>query len=279
MAGYVSNRFDSNPSAKELAERINRLGPWLKDADGLDMQSVIDQKLEPFKTNIPQSEIEKYKRGIELLSRSNNYPQTKLDNFYRSLKYKRLVYMDGVWHFVNKLNTNWSDITDLLVDLFIRGGQLEKVLSVTDLKSFLLKNKKYLSKLLDKYFRDRNEYLDYTINAKIRTAEGDESEDVIEGFLIQNGFTIEYRGSNGDFIDMVFGADIIASHPVHGLKIIQVKKSGPYWQSLGRYNVDWVGIGNGVKIYDKNTKEDITDTLISGDVDEMVENFIRTGKI
>ena len=288
MAGYVSNRFDSNPEAKRLAERINRLGPWLSGKDGLDMQTVIDAKLEPFKTNIPQEDIEKYKRGIELLTRSNNYPQTRLDKFYRSLKYKRLVYVDGVWHFANKLNTNWSDIADLLVDLFIRGRQLEKVLSVKDLKSFLLENKEYLSGLLDKYFRNANEYLGYTINAEIRTAEGDESEDIIENFLTDNEFTIEYRGSNGDFIDMVFGADIIANHPVHGLKLIQVKKSGPYWSDLGRYNVDWVGIGNGVKIYDKNTEEDITDTLkvgditdtlIDDDVDEMVGKFINTGNI
>lgn len=289
MAGYVSNRFDNNQKAKDLALRINRLGPWLykdqiinKDGsveEGLGMQSVIDGKLNPLKTNIPQKNIENYKRGVELLKSSGNYPEWKLNNFYKSLKYKKLVYVDGEWHFVNKLNTNWSDVTDLLVDLFIKGNQLENISTISNLKSFLLKNKKYLSRLLDKYFKGVHQYLEYTKNTEIRSVEGEESEDVIEGFLTENGFTIEYRGGNGDFIDMIFGADIIVKHPKHGLKVVQVKKSGPYWGSLGKYNVDWIGIGDGVKIYDKNTKEDITNTLIEDKGDEMVESFFDTGKL
>lgn len=289
MGKYISDRFKNNPQAYELAKRIDSLGSWLvKDKienedgtveEGLGMQGVIDEKLAPYKEDIPKSEIDKFTRAVEILGRTGKYSDQKLKNFIYSLKYKKLVYENGEWHFVNKLNTNWSDITDLIVDLFVRGGQIEKVSNINDLKSFLLKNKQYLSKLLNKYFTGEKEYFNYTINTKIKSAEGEVAEDKIEKFLIDNNFTILYRGGNGDFIDMVFGADIIVSHPKYGIKIIQVKKSGPLWKFLGNYNVDWVGIGDNLKIYDKITKEDITDSLKDSSQDDIVETFIKTGKI
>jgi hypothetical protein len=109
----------------------------------------------------------------------------------------------------------------------------------------------------------------------VNSGGGEEAEDVIEGFLSENGFEILYRGGNGDFLDMIYGTDIIVKHPKHGIKTIQVKENTPNWG----YNVDWVGIGNGIKIYDNKTKEDITDLLRDGSEDDMVENFIKSGKI
>jgi hypothetical protein len=125
MAGYVSNRFDNNPKAKDLALRINRLGSWLSKSpwkkvsgkwvesinNGLGLKKIINQKLEPLKTNIPQSDIDRYAKGLKLLYATGKYDRQEIIDTYESLKTKKLVYVDGEWHFVNKLNTNWSDIT------------------------------------------------------------------------------------------------------------------------------------------------------------------------
>lgn len=293
MKSYVSDRFDNNPKAKKLAERINDLGPWLYKSpwkrvsgkwvedvnNGLGLRKIVEQKLSPLKTNIPKEEMGNYGKALKLLYSTGNYDRQEIIDVYDSLKDKKLVFTDGEWHFINKLNTNWGDITDLLVDLFIKTGEIDEISSNKDLKTHLFNRRGEISNLLDLHFKSADDYLEYTKNTKIRSAAGEESEDVIEGFLTENGFTIEYRGGNGDFIDMIFGADIIVKHPKHGLKVVQVKKSGPYWGDLEKYKVDWIGIGNGIKIYDKNTKEDITNTLIEDKGDEMVETFFDTGKL
>lgn len=289
MAGYVSNRFDNNPKAKDLALRINRLGSWLSKSpwkkvsgkwvesinNGLGLKKIINQKLEPLKTNIPQSDIDRYAKGLKLLYATGKYDRQEIIDTYESLKTKKLVYVDGEWHFVNKLNTNWSDITDLIVELVIRMGDLDRVSTEKNLKQYLYNIRGEISSYLDTHFNNTNEYLDFIKNTQVNSGGGEEAEDVIEGFLSENGFEILYRGGNGDFLDMIYGTDIIVKHPKHGIKTIQVKENTPNWG----YNVDWVGIGNGIKIYDNKTKEDITDLLRDGSEDDMVENFIKSGKI
>jgi len=289
MAGYVSNRFDNNPKAKDLALRINRLGSWLSKSpwkkvsgkwvesinNGLGLKKIINQKLEPLKTNIPQSDIDRYAKGLKLLYATGKYDRQEIIDTYESLKTKKLVYVGGEWHFVNKLNTNWSDITDLIVELVIRMGDLDRVSAEKNLKQYLYNIRGEISSYLDTHFNDTNEYLGFVNNTQVNSGGGEEAEDIIEGFLEENGFTIEYRGGNGDFIDMIYGADIIVRHPEHDIKTIQVKENTPNWD----YNVDWVGIGNGIKIYDNKTKEDITDSLRDSSEDDMVESFIKSGKI
>ena len=282
MAGYVSNRFDNNPKAKDLALRINRLGSWLSKSpwkkvsgkwvesinNGLGLKKIINQKLEPLKTNIPQSDIDRYAKGLKLLYATGKYDRQEIIDTYESLKTKKLVYVDGEWHFVNKLNTNWSDITDLIVELVIRMGDLDRVSAEKNLKQYLYNIRGEISSYLDTHFNDTNEYLGFVNNTQVNSGGGEEAEDIIEGFL-------EDRGGNGDFIDMIYGADIIVRHPEHDIKTIQVKENTPNWD----YNVDWVGIGNGIKIYDNKTKEDITDSLRDISEDDMVESFIKSGKI
>lgn len=288
MAKYVSNRFD-NPKANKLSERISKLGPWLSKSpwrkvegkwdesinNGLGLKKILNQKLEPLKSNIPQEDIDRYGKGLKLLYSTGNYDKQEIIDTYESLKTKKLIYVDGEWHFANKLNTNWFDISELITELIIRRGELDVVYEQNNLKEYLYNIRKQISSYLDDHFKSDKEYLDYVSNAKIRSGSGEEAEDAIEGFLSENGFTIEYRGGNGDFLDMIYGTDIIVRHPKYGVKTIQVKENTPDWS----YNVDWVGVGAGIKIYDNKTKEDITDTLKDNSKDDMVDNFIKSGKI
>lgn len=288
MGKYESTRFE-NPKANELAERINALGPWLsrsswKKVDdnwvsdinyGLGLKKIINQKLESLKTNIPQSEIDKVAKGLKILYSTGNYDRDEIINTYESLKTKKLVYVDGEWHFVNKLNTNWSDTAELITELIVRMGDLDKVYEEKNIKEYLYNIRGDISTYLDKNFKNKKEYLNYTNNTRVNSAAGEEAEDAIEGFLSENGFEIVYRGGNGDFLDMIYGTDIIVKHPKYGIKTIQVKENTPNWD----YNVDWVGVGAGIKIYDNKTKEDITDSLKDTSEDDIIENFIKTGNL
>jgi len=168
------------------------------------------------------------------------------------------------WHYVNKLNTNYSDTSELLTRIIEKMGNIDvlydwiqKDPSPDRIKKFLEKSiKPKISQLLKEYFKDKMEILEFTRNSKYNTEIGEAAERKIEELLENNGFTILYRGGNGDLVDMIFGADIIAERFDKGIVLIQVKSSGPKWDSLGYYNVDWVAIGNG-KIYDKETRQEI----------------------
>jgi hypothetical protein len=99
--------------------------------------------------------------------------------------------------------------------------------------------------------------MNYTNNITRNSKIGEDNENKIKSKLEKNGFEILYQGGDGDFIDMIFGADLIISREDYGILLVQVKTTGPYWEQLNNYNVDWVAIGTTEKIFDKDTKKEV----------------------
>ena len=276
MARYTCDNFSGD--ANEVCKRINKLGSWLSDYKGLNMRKIIDDKLSSLVSPVPEDKKQTYIDALKLIYSTGKYNRDEIIAAKNKIDNSRLVFSDGEWHFVNKLNTNYSDLSELLTELFVRGNVIQKLKNTPNIQDYLLSIKNDISKLLDKYFLNTEEYKNFINNTLVNSSVGEESEQRIEDFLVSNGFNIEYRGGNGDFIDMIFGADIIAKHPKFGLKLIQVKYSGPYWESLSKYNVDWVGIGKDLQIYDAKTKQNITQTIIDEkQIDSVIENFLNTG--
>jgi hypothetical protein len=123
-------------------------------------------------------------------------------------------------------------------------------------KEGLLSIKKYLPKLIDKYFDDPKKLLDYTQNTKTTSRFGEVAEQDVKNKLIDLGFSVDYEGGNGDLIDMVYGTDLIMTNPNYGTKTIQVKASENSWNRNDGYKyVDWVIIAKPFTIYDNKTKE------------------------
>lgn len=278
MARYTCDNFSGD--ANEVCKRINKLGSWLSDYKGLNMRKIIDDKLSSLVSPIPEDKKQSYIDALKLIYSTGKYNRDEIIAAKNKIDNSRLVFSDGEWHFVNKLNTNYSDLSELLTELFVRGNVIQKLKNTPNIQDYLLSIKDSISKLLDKYFLNAEEYKNFINNTLVNSSVGEESEQKIEDFLESNGFNIEYRGGNGDFIDMIFGADIIARHPKFGLKLIQVKYSGPYWESLSKYNVDWIGIGKDLQIYDVKTKQNITQTIIDEkQIDSVIENFLNTGML
>ena len=248
----------------EVCKSFNSLQSWISSYKGLNLRRDIESYLNDLYTNIPQEDLDKFMKGVEFIKQTGKYSDDEVENNVEGIKNSKLIYIDGEWHYVNKLNTNYSDTSELLTTIIEKMGKMDEVYNwlIKDpnperVKNFLLKSiKPNISNFLNTTFKDKIEILQFTRNSKNNTEIGDAAESKIESILEKNGFTILYRGGNGDLVDMIFGADIIAERFDKGIVLIQVKSSGPKWESLGNYKVDWIGIGNG-KFYDKNTRDEI----------------------
>ena len=257
---FGCNRFDNDPEKKDLCLIISDLKSWLHKDEDLGMKSIINKKLESLKTETPDNLKTQYLNGVELLKNigkiTENQKKWFIDNV---LGQNNLVYVDGEWSFVNKLNTNYSDLAELLTDLLYMGESSAKNF-IDNIKQTpkegLLSIKKYLPKLIDKYFDDPKMLFDYTQNTKTTSRFGEVAEQDVKNKLIDLGFSVDYEGGNGDLIDMVYGTDLIMTNPDYGTKTIQVKASENSWNRNDEYKyVDWVIIAKPFTIYDNKTKE------------------------
>ena len=269
----VCRRFSSNEM--EVCKKIHRNGPWLKDRDGLNMHDIIDSLLG--KTIVCEDVNYKFQKPLKYLYETGKFKDiTKEGDTYKSTKLLNcgLIKDDkGNWDFVNKLNTNWSDLSELLTTLLIKGGKISELIKMNNIevKKYLeqlrynneesKKNpkKSILYKLFKKYFPDPEEYKDFTYNTRINTAKGDGAELLAIQLLETQGFKLIHQGGDGDFIDMKYGVDLIVE--LNGeIFLVQVKnKSFAAKQSMGyknyRYIDLFVGVSpddNGIMLYDRD---------------------------
>lgn len=263
--------FESfDPVEKQaIFNRIKSLTNWLYKSNGLGMMNIIDQIFNEkgWRQRIPHESIAKFNNGLELLyktSMSKQYIQNQLrKKLPGGINNATSVQVDGDWDFVNKLNTNYVDLADLLSELVMLGkeknpekGQIVYNDIIQNPQSGLLKLKPHLKRLLEKYFPNLDDYRKFTKYTKERSQIGEESEDKIVELLNESGIEVVYRGGNGDSIDMIFGTDIICWSKHYGYKTIQVK-STIYWDSVDYYQVDWIAEGTSKKIFDKKTRKEV----------------------
>jgi len=260
------------PDREVLFERIKPLGVWLYKSDGLGMMKIIDDIFTEYKyeTSLTQEQINNFNKGLEALKKTSmsiSYINSQLSyKLPGGIQNAKLVLDDNNnWHHVNKLNTNYLDLADLLTELVMRGisRNYEKGKAIYDLivknpKDGLLSIKAYLKKLIIFYFIDNGKGIDdfksFTEYSKKMSKAGEDSENKVNGFLKHNEFTIVYSGGNGDFIDMIFGCDMIVFRDDYGYKSVQVKTKIDDWSKLSYYKVDWVAEAKPITIYNLEDK-------------------------
>jgi len=256
------SRFFGDKEKLQVCKRIASLKSWLHKDDGLGMKGIINDKLTDLKTDVPDNLKEKFINAANLLQKLGKITERQKNNFINNrVNGAKLIYVDGEWQPANKLNTNYSDIAELITDLLYRGGDNARPFIdgiIVDPKSGLLSLKKYLPRLVGRYFEDSKELLGYTKNIQRSSDIGEVAENEVKSKLEEMGFVSEYTGGNGDLIDMVFGTDLIMSRDDVGTKTIQVKNSEWAWDRNEDYNnVDWVIIANPFTIYDNKTKQKV----------------------
>ena len=255
-------RFSENKQKMLVCKKIASLKSWIHKDDGLGLKKIINNKIEDLKTDVPDELRQQFIKGAELLQSLGKINEKQKEYFINNkVGTSKLVYLGGEWQPINKLNTNYSDLAEMLTDLIYKGGDNAKPFIqgiIEQPTNGLLKLKPYLKKLVDKYFEDPNVLMDYTRNIQRASSVGESAENRVKETLEDMGFRSEYSGGNGDLIDMTFGTDLIMTHPNHDTKTIQVKNSERAWNRDDSYSyVDWVIIANPFKVYDNKTKQAI----------------------
>lgn len=255
-------RFSEDKQKMLVCKKIASLKSWIHKDDGLGLKKIINNKIEDLKTDVPDELRQQFIKGAELLQSLGKIDERQKEYFINNkVGSSKLVYLSGEWQPINKLNTNYSDLAEMVTDLIYKGGDKAKpfIQGIIDQPTNgLLKLKPYLKKLVDKYFEDPNVLTDYTKNIQRASSIGESAENRVKETLEDMGFKSEYAGGNGDLIDMTFGTDLIMTSPKHGTKTIQVKNSERAWNRDDSYSyVDWVIIANPFKVYDNKTKKEI----------------------
>jgi hypothetical protein len=255
-----------------LFQRIRSLDSWLYTTSGLGLMNIIEDIFEEqgWATKISLEEVASFNKCVNLLKKTNidnNWIESRIRNRVPGgIENKKLVKDEvGKWHPVNKLNTNHSDLSDMLSEMIIRSIEQNKEKGMQaykdimdDPRNTLLRWKPSMKKLLEKYFIKFGDGLEdfkkFTKFSKRFSEIGEETENSIISILEDNNFEIHYHGKEGDFVDMIFGVDIIVFRSDFGIKTIQVK-SNIKWDSIQYYKVDWIANSN--KIFDKETRKEI----------------------
>jgi hypothetical protein len=252
------DRFSGNKQKMYVCSKIGSLKGLLSRNDGLDLRTVIEKQISDLQTEIPQDLQDKFIDCAIFLESLGKITEKEKNNFIeKKVKNGKLVYLNGEWQPINKLNTNYFDLAEILTELIYKNKNNTTFQAIIeDPKTTLMNMKSEIHTMIEEYFDNPKMLFDYTKNIQRTTQQGESAERRVKEYLQNKGFKVEYEGGNGDLIDMVFGTDLIMSHPDFGVKTIQVKANERAYDQDYRY-VDWVIIATPFTIYDNKTKKPI----------------------
>jgi len=198
---------------KILIDRLSNLKFFITDRNGVNMRQPVDKILGEMSTSKDYNDV--YQLPLSLLHKTGKYPDIKFVNgkwHSESLKNVSLVVdVEGKWHPVNKLNTNYVDLSELLCDIFEKLGLIDEVSNikqVDELKRWLIsfRTNNDIYSLIKKFIPDIKSYT--TINRRFSII-GENAENMVAKIIKSKGAEILYQGGDGDFIDMIYGTDLI----------------------------------------------------------------------
>ena len=279
-----------------LYSRIDAQRKWLHQSSGLGLNGIITSifydKQYKMITLLSDDEKDKFRLGKSLLLKTKydkklikkkliNKLSELLDQEEKSscgllknlsidelteilLKYAGLVKDEnGKWCHINKLNTNYSALSDMIIYLLRcmldsknsvdskLASVVIKLIMMNDTTNALLRLKSRLRELIVTYIGiTKFDYFKFEPKIKKTSDYGNNSENQASLLSELTIGTIVYQGGEGDFIDMIFGCDLIVLTKQNEYKTIQVKT----------YNVD--GVSN-VHINDKSLRIWVNDKCYS----------------
>jgi len=158
-------------------------------------------------------------------------PDTELhiNRIINSLNTHTFVYDEnGKWDYINKLNTNRSDFAVFISDLLEKSKEFEiyemyrdlKKNDFSNLKKFVNNLPKHADFIWDNFLNQKEKYIQ---NILQNSKEGEIVENFVSDYFHSMGWTVIYKGGDGELIDMLLGLDLIVERDGE-YKLIQVKK-------------------------------------------------------
>ena len=207
-----------------------------------------------------------YQKGLSLLYKTGKYSDIRdnggVYNTFKLNNLNKVLDSAGKWHPVNKLNTNSFDQAELLYDLYKSIGVYDEVGSIQnedDLKKWVME----YNSSVDLYTLIKNnvDFKNYTSWNRKNSVAGEIAEDKVRQMLESKGCQVLYQGGDGDFIDMIYGVDLIVSKN-DKIYTVQVKnKEGNAKEAIDKSiggqnaysNIDWFcsPTDSGIKIFTK----------------------------
>lgn len=258
--------------ADDLKDKILKEKEWLYDDKGLGLMRIFQKIIKQKGSKLSIKQLENFNKGIELL-RKTNYPDIDgtINYFFKNGVENEIFVLNenGDWSYINKVDTNYSQQTEILIYLLQRmidsknnyysnlGNKIYENINNDVRKGLLfLKEKVDLLDLLS-----RINLNNFTDEIKSSSEWGEIAEEKISEYLISKGFKILYHGGNGDLIDMKFGCDMILykeGYGHNGYITLQVKYSEPNQYQKNKYSgkINWLSTyKGGIKIVNMSTNE------------------------
>lgn len=216
----------------EICELIAKQGPFLYKSDGLGFQEAIEKTLGPSYSVIDYNP--KKQDILKILYDTGRFRNgylkiTLTDGYYESEKLKevnQVLDQNGDYDPVNKLNTNWFDIAELIYDIMDKDDQAS---SLRGLNYYKMRDR------LSEYFTDKvksdilkdYELRKYITNNRNKSLIGEEAENFVKDCFAMKGMDCVFQGGDGDPIDMAYGIDLILRNVKSNKYYLAQVKSDP----------------------------------------------------
>ena len=271
---------------------------WIDEGEGLGLNKIITKLHAEYgvSTGLTSDEIDNFNYGLQQLLKTD-YPKDKIKS---KLKYflpdgienARLVKNDdGSYSYISKLNTNYTALTDLLINLIkamlTKGDETDrnlaqmsydiimknKYINKEDIKKGLFILKPELKRLIVKYIgTKKGDYEIYTEKINMKSDIGVKAEDLVAKVIKDHKAHIAFQGGDGNFIDMIFGCDLIVENRDR-YKTLQIKSYyntsedaeeqylnwlDNMFKNYDYKDIDWLGVVFNGKVYVYDLKKGMT---------------------
>jgi hypothetical protein len=115
------DRFSGNKQKMYVCSKIGSLKGLLSRSNGLNLRTVIEKQISDLQTEIPKDLQDKFiDCAIFLESLGKITEKEKNDFIEKNVRNNKLVYLNGEWQPINKLNTNYFDLAEILTELIYK---------------------------------------------------------------------------------------------------------------------------------------------------------------
>ena len=213
----IPNNEPVSFNKSEIRKKINNLRAFLHSDNGLGLKKLVNDIQDEIKSPMSNEEKENSKEWLLKLKNANKINSWYYNKLLEELENFKRVEVNGRWHHSNKINTNYTLLSELVTDILFEQGrndilqQISEENNPTRLKDILKKYKNDIQDEFGNMFDGHNliDIADKKLGVTDRIGLATENKAVKWIESDKWGGTVVRQGGDGDFIDMKLGIDLI----------------------------------------------------------------------